>query len=299
MAKKTVKFKTIGLFAKPNSKDSIETLKLLLKYLKANKFNTILEENCAKQLDEKLVENTATEMKIGHQCDLIIVIGGDGSMLKAARCIVDDNVPMVGINRGKLGFLSDIPPSQMESCLDKILAGVYETEDRILLEASVIRGGATICNKKALNDIVFYNGDVARVIEFELFINDQFVMSQRSDGLIAATPTGSTAYALSGGGPILYPSLGAISLVPMYPHTLSGRPIVIHDDSTIRLIATPNKQHTPKICCDGQTHVALAHGDEVHIKKYCKTISLIHPKGYNYFALLREKLGWNTHKGKP
>ena len=129
MPKKTLKFKTIGLFAKPNSKGSIETLEHLLKYLKTNKFKTILEENCAKQLNEKLVENIATEMKIGQQCDLVIVVGGDGSMLKAARCIVDDDVPMVGINRGKLGFLSDIPPDQLECCLDKILAGEYEIEN--------------------------------------------------------------------------------------------------------------------------------------------------------------------------
>ena len=139
-----------------------------------------------------------------------------------------------------------------------------------------------------------YSGSIARMIEFEIFINKHFVLLQRSDGLITATPTGSTAYALSGGGPILYPTIGAITLVPMFPHTLSARPIVINDDSTIKLILTPNNEVEAKLSCDGQYHAAVEPGDEIILQKHDKMLRLLHPKGYNYFAVLRQKLGWHS-----
>ena len=170
---------------------------------------------------------------LGKMCDLAIVVGGDGSMLTAARALAKHGVPVVGINRGGLGFLTDIAPDELEQRLDDVFSGNYEVEQRFMLEGNICREGVSLNQGQALNDVVLSAGSSGRMIEFELYIDDHFVYSQRSNGLIISTPTGSTAYALSGGGPIMHPSLDALVLVPIFPHTLTGRPIVIDGNSKI------------------------------------------------------------------
>ena len=192
---------------------------------------------------------------------------------------------MLGINRGHLGFLTDINPKELHRISD-VLNGNYTREERFLLKTSL---------GIALNDVVLLPGE-AQLIEFDIMINNQFVCQQRADGLIIATPTGSTAYALSGGGPILHPHLNAMVLVPMFPHTLSSRPIVIDSDAKIELIISEHKNKTANISCDGQQRIPVEPGTRITIEKHEKKLHLIHPDNYDYFATLREKLGWQSHR---
>ena len=291
-------FPRIGLFSKPEGTTIKETLLYLIDFLEHRQQHTLFfETETAALANITSHGNTFPGKSLGQHCDLIIVVGGDGSLLKAGRAIVDHNVPILGINRGNLGFMADIRPEQISSHLTKILDGVYTEDDRCLLHIDIIREGQTIFSNKAINDIVLYNGDMARLMEFEIFIDDQFVMHQRSDGIITATPTGSTAYSLSAGGPIIYPTLDAFTLVSLYPHTLTSRPIVIKDTSVIRFLL-PNKKNLPhKIACDGQIHVTLSPNDDIYIKKHHHALKIIHPKEHNHFWLLRNKLGWSTYVG--
>lgn len=291
-------FTRIGLYSKPEGSAIKESLKALFAFLEDRHKHVILfETETAALLDIPIQNKILPRKELGEHCDLIIVIGGDGSLLKAGRAIVDYNVPILGINRGNLGFLADIKPEQLETYLANILDGEYVEDERCLLHVEIIRNDKSIFSNKAINDVVLYNGDMARLMEFEIFIDNQFVMHQRSDGIITATPTGSTAYALSAGGPILYPALHAISLVPLYPHTLSSRPIVVQDSSLIRYLLPNKKNIQHKLACDGQIHAVLAPNDEIFIKKHNYSLKLIHPKNHNHFSLLRSKLGWSTYIG--
>ena len=293
----TNKFPRIGLFAKNDDIAINESLMQVIHFLATKKTQIFIETSAAASLQNTHQFETKSADIIGKFCDLIIVIGGDGSLLKASRCILDYSIPILGINRGRVGFLADIPPNKLEEHLTAILAGEYQEDNRCVLKTEIIHNAKKISTHYAINDIVLYNGNIARMIEFEVLIDGQFVVKQRSDGIIIATPTGSTAYALSGGGPILYPTLPAISLVPMFPHTLSSRPIVISDSCNIQLVV-PDKQTTlPKISFDGQTHLDLAATDQINICKHNKPLRLLHPKNYNYFAMLREKMGWHTTLG--
>lgn len=288
----SLQFKKIGLFAKHNDNSVSKTFSKLIKHLKSRGHELLIEINSAKLLDDNNFKTLELD-ELGQKSDLIMVVGGDGSMLKAARGVCKYNVPLLGINRGRLGFLADIKPDEMIQKIDNILDGTYSIEKRFLLSASVIRNEKVIQNNTAFNDVVLYSSEVARMIEFEVYIDKRFMLRQRADGLITATPTGSTAYALSGGGPILYPTLDAITLVPMFPHTLTNRPIVLDVSSEIELCFTNNNDIPSKVSCDGQVHIPLEIGDKVLITKYEKNIQLIHPKEYNYFSTLREKLNWN------
>lgn len=231
---------------------------------------------------------------LGSHCDLIILIGGDGSFLKAARAVVDANVPIVGINCGRRGFLTDIAAKDHQEALNKILAGEYTEEPRFLLEMTHWRNNACINNNIALNEVTLYSGHIARIMEFQVWINGQFVYRQRSDGILTATPTGSTAYALAGGGPILHPSLDAFVLVPMHPSLLSSRPIVLDSDSTIEIHLIPENPLKPRISCDGQVHFDAEPDDRLIIKRYPNTLRLLHPHDYDYYHTLRTKLGWSA-----
>uniref|UniRef100_UPI0025877027 NAD(+) kinase n=1 Tax=uncultured Pseudomonas sp. TaxID=114707 RepID=UPI0025877027 len=205
--------------------------------------------------------------------------------------------PVLGINRGKLGFLTDIRPDELETKVAEVLDGQYLMETRFLLDAFVERGGEMIGQGDALNDVVLHPGKSTRMIEFELYIDGQFVCSQRADGLIVATPTGSTAYSLSAGGPIMHPKLDAIVVVPMYPHTLSSRPIVVSGDSTLSILVSPNMTIYPQVSCDGQNHFTCAPGDTVTIQKKPHKLRLIHPLDHNYYEICRTKLGWGSRLG--
>ena len=291
-------FPRIGLFSKPTGENISETLNHVAEFLIKRKHQVFVEQSSAAILLSKNMATPKPSDQIGEYCDLIIVIGGDGSLLKVARAIVDNKIPIIGINRGNLGFLADVNPQELESTLTPILNGDFYAEDRTMLKASIIQNNKPVSQHLALNDVVLHHGDIARLIEFEIYINDQFVLDHRSDGLITSTPTGSTAYALSGGGPIVYPTLDVLTLVPMFPHTLSARPIVINKNSNIRLVITANNRVNAKLSCDGQTHLSLTANDEVHIQAHSNNLRLLHPKSYDYYSVLRERLGWNINPTK-
>ncbi len=224
--------------------------------------------------------------------DLVIAIGGDGTMLRAARLACAYGIPLLGINRGRLGFLADIPAQSMDQHLAPIFAGRFVEETRFLLCVEVWRGDRIMLESNALNDVVLHRWNIARLIEFETYVNHCFVHRQRSDGMIVSSPTGSTAYALSGGGPILHPSLDALVLVPLCPHTLTNRPIVIDGNSRVEIVVGTRVIDHARLTCDGDSELELAPGDRIHIRKQDRMVRLIHPEGHDHFAVLRAKLQW-------
>lgn len=233
---------------------------------------------------------------LGRSCDLAVVVGGDGTLLGAARDLAAFDVPLVGINLGRLGFLADVSPDTLEVALERILLGEFNAEERFLLAAR-IDGGEPLL---AFNDVVIHKWNTARMIEFETAIDGLFVNLQRSDGIIVATPTGSTAYALSGGGPLLHPVLEAIALVPICPHTLSNRPLVVHSGSRIEIRICGFDHDHVRIACDGQTARPLAPQSRVCIQRATHSVRLLHPQGHDYYEILRAKLGWGGHpSGRP
>jgi NAD+ kinase len=232
--------------------------------------------------------------ELGAKSDLVVVVGGDGSMLNAARVLVCHDVPVLGINRGRLGFLTDIRPDDIEDTLSAVLDGRYHEESRFMLEFEVARDGALLPGGTALNDVVLHPGTAAQMIEFELFIAGQFVNSQQSDGLIVATPTGSTAYSLSAGGPIMHPNMNALVLVPMNPHTLSSRPLVIDADLEVCVNVVKQRSVLPLVSCDGAVLFYTEPGDQIIIRKKPGALRLIHPLDYNYYEACRSKLGWGN-----
>ena len=290
-------FRNIGIIGRMGSVRVLDTIRRLKRYLIGRHLHVILEDTIAEMLPGHNLQTSSRKL-LGEVCDLVIVVGGDGSMLGAARALAQHKVPVLGINRGSLGFLTDILPEQLESQISEVLAGHYTTEQRFLLEAEVRRGGAVIGQGDALNDVVFHPGKSTRMIEFELFIDGQFVYSLKADGLIVATPTGSTAYALSAGGPIMHPRLDAIVIVPMHPHTLSSRPIVVDADSELKVVVAEDMSIYPLVSCDGQNHVTCAPGDTLHIQRKPPKLSLIHPLDHNFYAVCRDKLGWGSRLGQ-
>jgi NAD+ kinase len=288
-------FSTIGLIGKSHHRETNETISHLIQFLSAQGYEVLVEENSVKDLALS-IDQLAPLTDIGQRCDLAIVVGGDGNMLGAARVLARFNIAVVGVNRGNLGFLTDIDPDNIEAPLKAILAGDFITEKRFLLEMKVLRHGELKSTNSAMNEVVLHAAKVANMIEFELYIDDLFVYHQRSDGLITATPTGSTAYSLSGGGPILTPNMDAISLVPMFPHTLSSRPIVIDGNSNISLRIPNYLSSNVQVSCDGQISLEVLPGDEIQISKCENNLRLIHPKDYSYYEVLRSKLSWSEQR---
>lgn len=232
---------------------------------------------------------------MGEVCDLVIVVGGDGSILHAGRVLANHDVPVIGVNRGRLGFLADVNPDEVYSKLQSVLKGEYKLDKRFLLEMSLQnKHGKTIYSAMALNDIVLHAGKSVHMIDFELSIDGQYVYRQHSDGLIMATPTGSTAYALSAGGPIMHPSMDAISLVPLNPHALSSRPIVISGSSEITIQIHADNRMQPMVSADGQSSIPIEESHTLRIRKHPSKLQLLHPPGYDFYAACRTKLGWNA-----
>ena len=287
-------FEVIAIIGKPRDQQAIQTHKELFLCLSSEGYQVIIDERLADTLNDIPAEHFATLVDIGQQANLAIVVGGDGNMLGAARVLSRFDISVIGVNRGNLGFLTDLNPEDFKAALKEVLAGHYIEEQRFLLEAEIYRHGQVKSHNAALNEAVLHPGQVAHMIEFEVYIEGSFAFSQRSDGLIIATPTGSTAYSLSGGGPILSPSLNAISLVPMFPHTLSSRPLVVDGQKTIKLIVSPTNKGTLEIKCDGQISLPVSPGDEIHIYQSPDKLRLIHPKDYSYYHVLRNKLGWSS-----
>jgi NAD+ kinase len=219
-------------------------------------------------------------------------------MLNAAQIIASENVPVLGVNRGRLGFLTDVLPDEIEQKIAEVLAGHYTMESRFLLQLDAIHQGERRSVGCALNDVVLHPGKAAQMIEFELYVDDSFVYSQESDGLIVATPTGSTAYAMSAGGPIMHPRLDAIALVPICPHSLSSRPIVVSGDSEVRLVIGSKESILPKVSCDGEVKFSAVPGDQLIIRKKSTALQLIHPPEHSFYEAYRSKLGWGSRLEK-
>lgn len=286
-------FKRVGLIGRIGSESVQLSLKNLISFLHNRGLDIVLEQETAKVLPGHNMEVCSYEM-LGQTCDLAIVVGGDGSILSASRSLVKYKIPILGVNRGRLGFLTDIVPDEIDTLVGEVLDGKYVVEERFLLEMSLHRDGQWISGGDAMNDVVVHPGQFIRMIEFELYVDEHFVYGQRSDGLIVSTPTGSTAYALSGGGPLMHPKLDAIVIVPMHAHTLSSRPIVVDGSSDLKIMIAKHNNTKPHVTCDGQTHVIAEAGDEILIHKKARKVKLVHPLNHNFYETCRTKLGWSS-----
>jgi NAD+ kinase len=286
-------FKTVGLIAKTQHAGAKQTLQSLYHFLQKKGLNVIVDRRVASELSCKNIKSTNL-VGIGKRCDLAIVIGGDGYMLGAARVLSRFDIAVIGVNRGNLGFLTDLDPENFEAPLNEVLAGKYLVEKRFLLEAQVHSHGHMKSSNTAVNEAVLHPDKIAHMIEFEVYVDDNFMLNQRADGLIISTPTGSTAYSLSGGGPILTPNLDAMSLLPMFPHTLNSRPIVIDANSIVRLKIAETNRSEMQISCDSHVNLSVLPGDEVILRKTEQQLKLVHPEDYNYFHVLQNKLGWGN-----
>jgi NAD+ kinase len=282
-------FTRIGLIGKYNSPEVGDTLARLGRHLVGRGLDVVVDSGSRDLFTDDGFDVVDRE-ELGRRCDLAIVIGGDGTLLAAARSLADHRVPLLGVNLGRLGFLVDVSPDRMLDRLDPILDGDYLCEERLLLHARITREGELIGESNAFNDVVVHKTDVARMIEFDTFINGDFLYPLRSDGLIVSTPSGSTAYALSGGGPIMHPKLSALVLVPICPHTLSNRPTVVDGDDHVEIAV---RDSDALVTCDGQIKIALLPDDRVSIRRREHPVQLIHPSDYRYFEILREKLHWH------
>ncbi|MEM0955550.1 MAG: NAD(+) kinase [Pseudomonadota bacterium] len=289
----TASFTKIGLIGRARHENSAETLQRLLALLQERQSTVFIEPRLAKICPDCHATEAGRE-EIGERCDLAIVVGGDGSMLSAARTMAKYGTPLLGVNRGRLGFLTDVYPDEIEERVRQVLSGNFEREERFLLDVVVVRDGEVIGQADALNDVVVNSGTSAQMIEFDLFVDDTFVYRQRADGMIISTPTGSTAYSLSGGGPIMHPSLDALVLVPMFPHALSSRPIVIDGNSRVRVMVPEVNGVHPPVTCDGQVNMSARPGDAVEVFKKPDRMTLIHPPGHDFYASCRGKLGWGN-----
>jgi len=286
------KFRTVGLIGKHGDDSVAHTLEQLIELLRNAKADILVDAESAEKLPSFGLP-VVDRQTLGKRSDLVIVVAGDGTFLSAARSLVDLDVPLLGVNLGRLGFLADVMPAEMSDRLTDVFAGDYDEERRFLLETRVFRDGREVFFGAALNEVVAHKWHIARLIQFQTYINGRLVNTQRSDGLIVATPTGSTAYALSGGGPILHPALDAVVLVPICPHTLSSRPLVVSANSEFEIrMGHSGEQPEAQLTCDGQTTIELAPADRIVIVKKERRLRLVHPRGHDYFATLRAKLHW-------
>jgi NAD+ kinase len=290
-------FRTVALIGKYQSPDVAEAVLRIGAILRERGLTVWIEQGTASSIGIGGEFALATYEEIGGQADLAVVVGGDGTMLNTARRLAEHGVPLVGINQGRLGFLTDISHDEAPTRLGEILDGRYTEEARFMLEAEVVRGGHRVYRTLALNDVVVNKGELGRMIEFDLSIDGEYVYTQRSDGMILSTPTGSTAYALSANGPILHPSVGGIALVPLCPHALTARPVTLPDTCRIEIALLP--PHDARVHFDGQTRFDARAGDTVRVTRSPHAIRLLHPQGYSYFAMLREKLHWSAAPRHP
>jgi len=285
-------FKRVALVGKPTP-EVAQSLRTLRDFLHQRGCEVVIEKETAAGVGAN--GTVATFDEIGRACDLAVVLGGDGTMLAAARNLAHRKVPLAGVNQGRLGFMTDIALSEMSASLGAILEGRHTIEERALIEAEILRGAKSVLRTVALNEAVVTKGSQARLIEFKLSINGEYVYRLRADGVIVATPTGSTAYALSAQGPILQPTVPAFALVPLNPHVLSARPISVSDASVIELEllrAVDARAHF-----DGFALTDLQEGDRLVLKRSADAIRFVHPPGYSYFTMLREKLRWSNAVG--
>lgn len=307
---KRPQFHRIGLMGRAGKSSVVETLNELIGLLNARQLSVIIDTETA-ALDGILIDfdkidgvmlKIVPRQKMGKHCDLVIVVGGDGSMLQAASVMAGTDVPVLGINRGRLGFLADINPEDVNEKVGQVLDGQYWLVERFLLKFQIVQNDEhgtptheVIHEDVALNDIVLHAGKSVHTIDFKLKINQNDVYRQHADGLIVATPTGSTAYALSAGGPIIHPTLDAICLVSMHPHTLSSRPLVVAGSSQIAINIHKDNRTQPMVGADGKASAPLENDQTLLIAKHDKTLLLLHPDSYSFYEACRTKLNWNLY----
>ncbi len=286
--------KRIGVVVKPHQPDALDTLCRLTEWLNQKGIQLVGQAEIA---HEQIEQRTGCAVKIvpddqlASSVDLILVLGGDGTMIATARMIGDAEVPVIGVNYGGLGYLAEFPIEELFAALDSILSGQYKVQKRVMLAIELWRGEELITRNRVLNDVVVNKSALARIIEIEAYLDSQFVNLFRADGLIVATPTGSTAYNLSAGGPVLYPSMNAVVITPICPFTLSNRPIVVPDESVIEVrLITDNEEVA--LTLDGQVGFPLKARDRIVIRKSRTTFNLVQPPNRNYFDVLRDKLRW-------
>ena len=286
--------KRIGVVVKPHQPDALETLCRLTEWLSERGIMLV----GSPQIERERIEHqtgcaveVVNENELAQQVDLMLVLGGDGTMIATARMLGDKDVPVLGVNYGGLGYLAEFRVEELYTALESILDGNYRLETRVMLAVQLIRGKEEVTRTRVLNDAVINKSALARIIEIEAYLNQQFVNSFRADGLIVSTPTGSTAYNLSAGGPVIYPSMNAVVITPICPFTLSNRPLVVPDDAVIEL-SLKTQQEDVALTLDGQVGFPLQFEDRVIIRKSRTTFKLVQPMNRNYFEVLRDKLRW-------
>ena len=293
----TPKFNTIALTGNCGAAGVLESIRILADYLPGLGAQVFVSaEEDAPNLPDSVMRLDTEKMM--ETADLIIAVGGDGSMLTAAKAAASANIPLVGVNRGRLGFLADVSPDDEFESLNHILAGNYDSEKRMLLRADIIsKDGTTDCGS-ALNDIVIKRHQIGRMLDFQTSVDGHYVNTHGGDGFIIATPTGSTAYALSCGGPIVAPNLDAVVLAPICPHTLSDRPLVIPATSVTEVEIAEGHADTAEVSCDGEVTGYLGTGQTLRVEAAAHRVELIHPSGYDYYEILRNKLYWGRGNRK-
>ncbi len=290
-------FNTVAIVARRLTDRILESITKIDTILSGLGIQTLLEEKVLKELGLNRDNAIAARAELGGMADLVIVVGGDGSILGVSRDLAGSGVPVVGVNRGSLGFLAAISPDEIDEKFGQILSGDYSIEDHFLLEAQVFRQGDLMSSSTALNDVVVNPSSMSRMMEFDLLVNEEFVYNQKSDGIIVASPTGSTAYALSAGGPIMHPKLDALVVVPMFPHTLTSRPLVVNGDSSVTVRIIDAAEGAPQLSCDSQVNLPLQVGDNVTINKSIDPLKLLYPSGHSFYESCRSKLDWASRLG--
>jgi NAD+ kinase len=283
-------FQTVALIGKYKTPEITEPLLRLAEFLTTQGVVVVVDNLTSKHLTNHRYRTISLDDMNGA-VDLAIVVGGDGTMLNIARILVPFGIPLVGVNQGRLGFLTDIALDSMQQTIGAMLQGQFVTEQRMLLTTQILRAGQEVFSALALNEVVVHRGNASNIIEFETRINGEFLYTQRADGLIVATPTGSTAYALSAGGPILHPGLDLIALVPVCPHILSNRPIVVNSESQVEIQL--HSKHGVRVRFDSHSFFDVQLNDVLLISRHAARLCLLHPLGHSYYHTLREKLLWN------
>ena len=283
----------IGVIAKPSRENTRNVLETLLPWLRQRTRTILLDKDTAATVQET---STLSRAEVAQEAQLMLVLGGDGTFLSVARMIGDRGTPILGVNLGSLGFLTEITLEDLYPTLEKVLAGDYRVEERLMLSAAIVSAGVEAPRQLALNDVVINKGALARIIHLETHINRQYVTTFRADGLIVATPTGSTAYSLSAGGPIVYPTMDALILSPICPHTVTNRPLVVPGDSVLEItLKTPSEN--VMVTLDGQVGLPIQHEDTLRVQRARTRIRVVQPYRKNYFEILRMKLKWG--EGPP
>ncbi len=285
------KFNRIGLVVREDAESHLEIIQRVISILENQAEVLVHCLDFDKPVDELLGRPLADLI---NQADLIISLGGDGTLLTAARALIDSNIPLLGINLGRLGFLADLPIKDFEQHLLDVLDGKYSVEKRFFIQGEFQRQGEKVSKSIALNDIIVHSHKSLSMIEYEVYSNGDLIHKQRADGVIVTTPTGSTAYALSGGGPIMHPSLETLAIVPICPHTLSNRPIVLPADQKIE-IRLSNDETPAQVNYDGHSGEVMTTKNRILIHRYPQPLTLLHPQNYDYFEILRAKLYWSAN----